>query len=945
MTTPSKANFFLLFQFDECVSITLCHQRRSTTTIVGLRKFKAVLSFLFLLLFTHEQAMSQFTDVTSDVGINMDGNTPLFGNGVSFYDFNKDGYDDLTFCSRDFGVHTYINYVDHFEEIDLFGYIDGDLKQPTWVDVDNDGDEDFFVTRLYDVPLFYRNLGNLTFVNANSDFVFASEHPMSTCCSWGDYDNDSFVDVFISNYFQSGSVTSWLFHNNAGINFTDVSVALGVNNGVNPAYQCTWTDYDLDMDVDLFVVNDKLIGNRLYRNDGEGIFNNIADSTGFSVLADCMGLSVADYDADGDFDFYITNTEEGNFLLSNENGIFTNLAAVAGVACYNQTWGSVFVNYDNKLYEALYVMVDQGIVGHHNLFFAQADGWFTETNISPGTTDNEASFSVAKGDFNNDGFYDLVATHITPVAATLWQNNGGDTHWLKIDLEGTVSNRDGIGATMKLFANGTCILKQKLCGENYMSQDSGKIIFALNGALMADSLVVMWPSGWADRYYEIECDQHLYLVEGGSMAETNQTIVWMICESDSIELVAPEATTYSWDNGAISREIVVSQPGEYVVAMTNSMGIEFIQLFVVEVLPFEWPSIVANHPMCYDEPGGSIVFDSSEILEVLVMDGNGNTWDEPLYGLMEGDYFMHATILNGCGHDTVFSLVAPEPLSALSLTDTICYGDSASVMLEVAGGQPPYLIDWFEAIPESLYPGEYEVRVTDANNCISDFEYSLYAYEPILFSYAYSPPCYGAETAMEYSASGGSGLFSFDFDEEDPLSIAAGNFHVLITDSYACFSFVEFAIVENPEMTVVANITQAQTCANGNIDLLPEGGTPPYAFLWNDQSSDSSLLNIPPGVYSCVVTDAQGCTVFIETEVIHLNVLESMNSVSVFPNPFSEKISVSLDFPAPVYITDALGKRIWDESTARTLHEINTSQLSHGIYYVVAGERKIKLVK
>ncbi|MBX7051896.1 MAG: VCBS repeat-containing protein [Flavobacteriales bacterium] len=246
--------------------------------------------------------------------------------GLSCYDFNHDGWDDITFATHTDGVRTFQNNQGVFEELYLFNGFYGQIRGITWVDFDHDGDADFFAARYMDSMIIMRNDGDLNFTDISASTTNPSTQANCHGVSWGDYDLDGLPDAYVSNYQVAGNIRSWLMHNLGNGQFENVANALGVSNGVKPAFQSSWMDYDLDGDSDLMVINDRYAGNSFYRNNGDGSFTNVGDETGLNIELDGMGISWTDLDHDLDYDLYISNTDSGSVLLMNEDGVFHDQA-------------------------------------------------------------------------------------------------------------------------------------------------------------------------------------------------------------------------------------------------------------------------------------------------------------------------------------------------------------------------------------------------------------------------------------------------------------------------------------------------------------------------------------------------------------------------------------------------------------------------------------------
>ncbi|MFM2201335.1 MAG: hypothetical protein RL040_535, partial [Bacteroidota bacterium] len=370
--------------------------------------FRRIHMLAFLIVCSVSRINAQFVDVTDVYSIYVENEPGIAECGLSMHDFDRDGLVDLTYASNGFGVFTYRNTGDGFEQLYLFGGISGLVAHPIWIDFDNDGDSDFFATRGYECPVLMRNDGDLTFTDVSDVFQCPHANPYSTSASWGDYNADGWPDVYIANYYSNTQgPASWFYRNNGDGSFTEMAQELQIENGVMPAYQVLWVDYDLDLDQDLLICNDRFRGNKLYRNNGDGSFEDWSEESGFAVELDAMSLSVADFDHDADYDFYISNTESGNFFMVNDSNTFSNQSATLQTGVNSQCWGTVFIDTQGKTWEDLYVVNTTS--GDQNVLLKNQQGFQFSSDFGTfGEYDNELIYTVAKGDINGDGSYDIA---------------------------------------------------------------------------------------------------------------------------------------------------------------------------------------------------------------------------------------------------------------------------------------------------------------------------------------------------------------------------------------------------------------------------------------------------------------------------------------------------------------------------------------------------------
>jgi hypothetical protein len=908
---------------------------RSVRTVVAL--------MLLHLVPVCEPCAQPYTDVSAQYVLNYYGMVPMFGNGLSFYDFNKDGLDDITLASNGFGVQTFINTGTGFSQIPLFDALEGDIKQPIWLDFDNDGDADFFAARALEDLVLMRNDGNQTFTDLSDQFAMPYETYMVMGCSWGDYNNDSFLDLYVACYHQSLGITNWFFENHGDGTFTEKAVELGVDNGSKPTYQTLFVDYDVDGDMDLISVNDKHKGNFLYRNDN-GVFTDISNSSGFNIPCDGMSATTSDFDYDGDFDFYITNTEGGNQLLRNDGDTFTNIAPESDAIINGWCWGALWIDTYNDLDEDLFVTAGAELPQENYYLENNAgagDYELTEFANSPAV--GNATYGVAKGDINNDGFADLALTHIAPVNYSLWLGETNENNWLKISAEGTVSNHDGIGAVAKIYLDGITITKQWLCGENFLSQDSQHLIVGLGGHESVDSLVVYWPSGWVDHYENLAVNSSYTFLEGETIAQLNQVNDVMICPADSVLLIAPPDASVLWENGDTTFQRWVSSPGEYTATVSNSFG--FLYSIFYEVSEWSLPQVSAEvvAPACAEANNGQITINVDE------SQFTAFNWSDGASGIARTDlapgiYSCVLTTLQGCTIQQVFMLDAPAPMTLTnSLDQTVCYGSLVSVAPQLNGGLPPYGFNWYGENPEALGEGTHQFDVTDDHGCTESFEVHITWLPEILISLEADDVCQGATTSIEYAASGGTGNLYFDFDEVDPANVGPGFYQVVVTDDAFCYAVESITVNQFDQMQNNAVVTNAQNGSNGAVEIITSGGLAPYTYQWNNGADENPLPGLQQGEYTCVITDANGCTDEVVVQIIDLGMDEELASVSFFPQPCMDILNVRMAGEHGYSIYDLTGKKVTSGYFVNSM-QISTADWSPGMYLMQFDHKLTELV-
>ncbi len=366
----------------------------------------------------------------------------------------------------------------------------------SWVDGDDDGDPDLYVAS-HDANRYFRNAGNGSFTNATS--LVLGDTRQTVCADWADVDNDGDLDAFLANV-----ETDALLRNDGG-KFVDV--ASGDLLGSGRAVGCSFADVDGDGDADLFVTYNAQ-PNELFVNAG-GSFTKSTPA----LLAEPHALSNAawaDHDDDGDLDVLITTRGEGNRLCRNDGGgAFANVTPPA-LGAPGVIVEAAWADWDNDGRVDVYLANGNG---PNRLFRNDGGGAF---GVQPTGTveDMGLATGTAWGDRDGDGDPDLCVVNFG--ANAMYRNEfGSENTWLHVDLEGTVSNRSGVGAKVYVTAGGVTRMREVGGDGGFRSQNSLTAEFGLGAATAADLVTVAWPSGITQTLAGVAANQRITIVEGG----------------------------------------------------------------------------------------------------------------------------------------------------------------------------------------------------------------------------------------------------------------------------------------------------------------------------------------------------------------------------------------------------------------------------------------------
>jgi len=491
--------------------------------------------------------------------------------GLALIDYDNDGYQDIYFVNsltvdlvksrtktksvlyRNNGDGTFTDVTDKAGVGDIgwgMGAAVGDYN--------NDGFDDLYVT-CYGPNHLLKNNGNGTFTDVTQT-AGVDDKRWSAGAAFVDYDNDGKLDLFVSNYvafdfshppdFGKGRLCQYkgipvqcgprglpgdgdsLFHNNGDGTFEDVTKKAGVSDPdgyYGMGVICS--DFDQDGLVDIFVANDS-VPNFLYHNNGDGTFKEIGFTSGTAVNENgseqgSMGVTVGDYDHDGRFDLFVTNFDDDYNTLYHNDGpnAFTDVSYAAKVAAVSLPyvgWGTKFFDYDNDGWVDLFVAnghvypqiptYRQRNLVHHN----NRDGTFTEVAAQLGAPFLEKGVArgAVFGDLDNDGDVDIVINNLDGAAQVLRNDGGNASNSVLIKTVGVKSNRDGIGARLKVVSGDLAQVDEVRSADSYISQSDLRLHFGLEKKTKIDLIEVRWPSGTVDKITNINANKILTIKEG-----------------------------------------------------------------------------------------------------------------------------------------------------------------------------------------------------------------------------------------------------------------------------------------------------------------------------------------------------------------------------------------------------------------------------------------------
>ncbi len=506
-----------------------------------------------------------YTNVTLSAGINHLHNPSklnggLFQNGgASAADFDNDGWVDLYVSRWNLRDLLYRNRGDGtFEDVALAAGItitgsSNTSNGSAWGDIDNDGDKDLFVTSAGGnrFSLYINDgAGHFTEQAVERGAAVAGALRYGQSVTFGDYDNDGFLDIHTNDWGSDISVSSSrLLRNlgapNAGF-FEDVTAAAGLNIYRAPHFQdggtnnntyrfsSTFSDLDRDGHIDLAIAGD-FKTSQIFWNNGDGTFTDGSIAAGVGEVGDGMGATIGDFDGDGLMDWFVsargaeppTSSFAGNYLYRNNGDrTFADVTNTAGVRDTGWAWGTTFLDHDNDRDQDLFVTNGWGLLDRTRIFRNNANGTFSDVSTASGVTDNGLGRALLTLDYDNDGDLDVfIVNHgARPI---LYRNDGGNANdWLKINVEGTASNRDGLGAFITVDPDSTVagdeMVREVNVGSNFLGHNELTVHFGLGPSSgSVDQIIVAWPSGTVQQLTHVLANQVVNLLEIASPGDYN----------------------------------------------------------------------------------------------------------------------------------------------------------------------------------------------------------------------------------------------------------------------------------------------------------------------------------------------------------------------------------------------------------------------------------------
>ncbi|MBL1259127.1 MAG: CRTAC1 family protein [Thiotrichaceae bacterium] len=382
-------------------------------------------------------------------------------------------------------------------------------------------------------PNLFRNRGDGTFEDITPALGLGLLNN-SFSATAGDYDRDGDLDLYVSHWIQGGNASvGSLFQNDGSASFLDVSIASGLLNQTDSDFTANFADINNDNWPDILLAAD-FGDSRIFINNQDGTFSNTTDPAVITD-ENGMGAAIGDYDNDGDLDWFVSSIWDpngvaeanwgvsGNRLYRNRgDGTFEDATDAAGVRQGYWGWGSCFMDFNNDGHLDIFhvngfklsagdLRPQEFFSDPSRMFIANGDATFTEQSVALGVADGHQGRGIVCFDYDQDGDIDIFVAN-NQESPILYRNDGGnDLHYLDVKLNGTAPNTEAIGAKIYATIGGVTQMRELRAGSNYASQNPVVAHFGVGSATLVDELRVVWPSGEITTLTNLSVDQRVTL--------------------------------------------------------------------------------------------------------------------------------------------------------------------------------------------------------------------------------------------------------------------------------------------------------------------------------------------------------------------------------------------------------------------------------------------------
>ncbi len=775
----------------------------------------------------------------------------IYGCGISTFDYDEDGWDDLTITSIGNPTRVYKNILGTYYLAYQFE-CGNNCKACLWGDIDEDGDNDLFIVGYLCASTFYEQQPNGSFINeTTSKFTNFPTNQNFIGANFQDLNRDGYLDLIVYNWSSDSGNLIWLNH--GGTYFESINIAPLTNIGKS-SFQGSFTDADDDSFADLFVANDHFNGNDFIHFHSDSTQLTYSISNTLSIPGNSMSASWGDFDNDLDEDVYISNGMPFEDHLAINQGEF-NFESVGMGTNDQDGWCATWCDVNNDGWLDLFVSTvlvgesDSTNQNHHNRFYENQNGQLALTNPSEMPAFPEGSYTHSLTDFDHDGKLDLIIANKGESELQIFKNeNTSNHHFLNFRFSGRWSNRNAIGTKYNLFASNQTFEGYVRSGENFMVQKSQTMHIGLGDGTNIDSLVVFWPSGLKEKYTNLIIDQNNTIIEGSSLSIFN--IDSVNCQNQHIQLSTYAFPEFAWSDG--SNEIST----QYAFSDNVFLTTQFPFGHAVEI-PFQIPAYGTanfdywlNAPTCETSNDGNLYFS-------YLYQPTQEIQTSFMQNLMVGDTSIVFEYDEGCYHTEHIS-IAPLSHFKIDSIQTIpnCPDmQNGQVLIHTSNGyfDPPIPSNSF--VFDSLLAGDFSVAITDDFGCEITIDTLVSVIGAVTIT-SQSPDCIDATNGwitIDFQSNWNGAMSQTQILDSLPTGIYSGIFNYTEICQYP------YSITLDPLETIQISVDlSAQICAQDSILFDPEYSTNSN-WIWTSSLQPNQWINWP-GIYPISVMSELGCT-------------------------------------------------------------------------------------
>jgi hypothetical protein len=895
------------------------------------------------------------------------------GGCVAVSDMNQDGLDDIVHMNNSRRVMIEYQNPDGTFTLYDHGNISGSNQWGMCVgDVNNSGHNDVFSGGSYDgvhlLMVESPGVSNLLSLPFGNMFMQA--------CNMADINNDGWLDAFACH----DDAESRIWGNNglgqllAANEWIDATTTPTSDNSGN--YGSVWTDINNDGHLDLYIAKcrqgvnnpaDPRRINMLFVNDGNNNYTQQAALRGVASSYQSWTADFADVDNDGDMDLFITNHDFTLQLFENDgNGFFTDITAGSGLQVEGFFLQAILKDFDNDGYvDVLYAG------GVHGFRKGNGDGTFTTVNNLFPYGDTMHSFAI--GDLNNDGFLDVYASYgngyINPDPSNpdvLWLNNGNANNYLALNLIGTESNRNAVGARVEIYGPWGVQIREVRSGESYGINNSFQVHFGLGQETTVDQVVIKWPSGIIETFDDVNANQALTVIENTCISQPATITAdgpTVICAGTILTLTASAGESYLWSNGATTQSIEVGTAGPVSVTVFSGEGC-FGNSPAINITfePDETPVVSIDGLLEFCE-GESVTLTSSA---AAAYEWSNNATSQSIEVTESGTY---SVTVEGTCQDFTSEMISvnviPAPDAPLAEGDVIpapgvatltAVGNNLRWYDVPAGGTilsegtvyapfinatTPFYVEEAELTGGEIYFGGKEDNSgSGAFHNNSTYFQIFDAYEEMTI-----------KSVKVYANGAGNRTIRVTGPNNTPI-LAEGTFNLPSGESVVDLNFT-IPAGNNLEMKTTGNPQLYRNANNSGVS---------YPYLLGDMGAITSTNIQGANQYTYyyffynwqVERPVSGC-VSERTEVlavidttVGVSSLDKKDEVSVFPVPATDNLNVLFHFNGnyDLQVLDVTGKQVYTNGGVANegqIHTINVKSLHAGLYFVkvISGDKAI----